>query len=122
MFNALKGAGSATNTIAQPPVAAPNSGVLSGLGGKLEGFRDGIMGTPDSRNPFSQTLQDISGGSLGKYRSEMNDTEKRRQDLLAQLGQPQSRPQFSPVQMMGGQQGNPLSAYLAQIMSKGGQI
>ncbi|WP_075657633.1 hypothetical protein [Pseudochrobactrum sp. B5] len=121
MFNALKGAGSAMNTIAQPTAAA-SGGFLSGIGDKLESFQQAIAGTPENRNMFSQALQDMSGGKLGKYRSEMTDAEKSRQDLLAQIGQNQPKAQFSPVQMAGGQQGNPLSAYIAQIMGKGGQV
>lgn len=126
MFNALKGAGSAMNTIAQPTAAATgsavNGGLLGGLSDKLEGFQQSIAGTPDNRNMLSQALQDMSGGKLGKYRSEMSDAEKSRQDLLSQMAQTQPKTQFSPVQMAGGQQGNPLSAYIAQIMGKGGQV
>lgn len=126
MFNALKGAGSAMNTIAQPTAAATSAatsgGLFGGLSDKLEGFQQAIAGTPENRNVFSQALQDMSGGKLGKYRSEMTDAEKSRQDLLSQMAQNQPKAQFSPVQMAGGQQGNPLSAYIAQIMGKGGQL
>lgn len=121
MFNALKGAGSAMNTIAQPTSAA-SGGLFGGIGDKLEDFQKSIVGSPENRNMFSQAMQDMSGGKLGKYRSEMSDAEKSRQDLLMQMGQSQQTPQFSPVQMAGGQQGNPLSAYIAQIMGKGGQV
>ncbi len=126
MFNALKGAGSAMSTLVQPTAAATgaaaNGELLGGLSDKLEGFQQAIAGTPDNRNMFSQALQDMSGSKLGKYRAEMTDAEKSRQDLLAQIGQNQQTPQFSPVQMAGGQQGNPLSAYIAQMMGKGGQV
>lgn len=120
MFNALKGAGSAMNTIAQPTAAT--GGLFSGLTDKLEGLQKSITGSPENRSVFSQTLQDMSGGELGKYRSEMTNAEKSRQDLLAQLAQPQPKAQFSPVQMAGAQQGSQLSAYIAQIMGKGGQV
>ncbi|MDM7852368.1 hypothetical protein [Pseudochrobactrum kiredjianiae] len=114
------------STLVQPTAAATgaaaNGELLGGLSDKLEGFQQAIAGTPDNRNMFSQALQDMSGSKLGKYRAEMTDAEKSRQDLLAQIGQNQQTPQFSPVQMAGGQQGNPLSAYIAQMMGKGGQV
>lgn len=123
MFNALKGAGSAMNTIAQPAAGAASGGLLGGLSDTLSGFQKSIVGSPENRNVFSQALQDMSGGKLGKYQSEMTDQEKRRQEFLSQMGQSQPKAQFSPVQLGGGgQQSNPLAAYIAQMMGKGGQV